>query len=137
MRRLWPTGPPFAQRSQEAIFDQAKARLLNPTHRLRREYCQAHGLPLLGDNLSALSADDLVDWKMEELIETAAVELEIELEELQYFDVFPEEDPDDFETILDGIVEQMRKRDDDVDWESAYHEANVIYTQRTGIVREP
>jgi len=77
-----------------------------------------------------------MDWKMEELVEVAASELEIEIKDLQYFDVFPEDDPNDFETILDDIVERMRKRDGDVDWETAYHEASLVYTKRTGIERE-
>lgn len=90
---------------------------------------------MLGGNLSALGVHDLMGWKMEEIIEAYQAESEGELEDLQYHDVFPEENPDDFETILDAVVEGMKQRGDDVDWELAIQEANYIYTERTGIVR--
>lgn len=57
-----------------------------------------------------------------------------DLKDIAYEDIFTEDNPDDFETIFDNIVDRMRE-EGDVDYEAAYDEANAVYFERTGIDR--
>lgn len=66
---------------------------------------------------------------MEDYIEARQGDMEDpKIEKISYEDLFPEENPDDFETILDHILEQQ----EDYDLETAVEEAEIEFTRRTG-----
>lgn len=95
----------------------------------------AHGLHVNHADLQRLSIDDLLCWKMEILVEAYIDKHEYSSVDEVFFDeLFPEDNPDDFETIFDAIVERQREFGA-VDYDAAMDEANAEYFQRTGIDR--
>lgn len=100
---------------------------------MKRWWSRKYNRPLNDPLLLEQSRADLeLEW-MEDHIEDRVAEIEdMTLEKVTYLDLWPEENADDYETILDRIIERMG---DDGDLEDAIEEANKEYLRRTGIDR--
>lgn len=100
---------------------------------MKRWWGRKYNRPTNDPLLLELSCADLeLEW-MEDHVEDRVAEIdEMTIEKVTYLDLWPEEDPDDYETILDRIIERMGE---DRDLEDAIEEANEEYLRRTGIDR--
>jgi hypothetical protein len=73
---------------------------------------------------------ELLDEQMEDVIEAWLDTRDAKtLDNLTLFDVFPDDDTRNFETILNELLERIP------DFETAYSEAEAIFERRTGTVR--
>lgn len=130
------TGKAFEWITRKQRFYAAKQRLQDPIYRLKKQWAEVHNLYPGHPAIDKLSKADLLDWEMELIVEQAAEEFEGSFASLEFKHVFKEEDPNDFDTIFDELLEAAKlgaENTAEIDLNTVFDEAKALYFERTGI----
>jgi len=124
---LWPTGPVFAERTKRDLFEEAKARLLDPERSIKRRWCKRWGIHWTDPRFLSLSLVDLIEEEFEDGLEGFMEEREgMDLKALRYEDMFPDEDERNLSTIITHLQEQHPGQD----FELIYEQAMSLLAER-------
>lgn len=101
MRRWSLTGDPFADKEKRDIYEAAYSRLTNSSYSLKKWWARKYNRPMQDPILLDLSPYDIILEQMEDYIEAFCEERDgVTLEELSFYDIFPEDDPNGFDKML-------------------------------------